>query len=166
MTIWHRPILGAIAAGALALAAAAPANAQPHDQSGVRVGVLTCDVASGWGLVFGSAHKVNCTFSHEDRVVARYTGEIEKYGVDVGYHGSGVMVWGVIAPTSGPAPGSLNGEYLGVTAGAAVGVGASANLLVGGFDRSITLQPLSIEGMTGLNLAAGVGELTLKYVPD
>ncbi len=73
----------------------------------------------------------------------------------------------MVAPTSGPKPGSLNGSYAGLTAGAAVGVGASANALIGGLDRSIALQPLSVEGMNGVNLAAGIGcATTLKYVPD
>ena len=76
------------------------------------------------------------------------------------------MVWAVFAPTNGPLPGSLNGHYVGATAGATVGVGASANVLVGGLDRSIALQPLSVEGKQGLNLAAGIGAMTLEYVPD
>ncbi|HXQ10492.1 MAG TPA: DUF992 domain-containing protein [Caulobacteraceae bacterium] len=166
MRISHRPILGAMAAGALALAAAAPANAQQPDQSGVRVGVLTCNEASGWGVIFGSSHEIHCTLDTNGRIVARYNGHIDKFGVDIGYQSGGVLVWAVVAPTSGAKPGSLNGSYAGLTAGAAVGVGASANVLVGGLDRSIALQPLSVEGMNGLNLAAGIGAMSLEYVPD
>ena len=59
--------------------------------------------------------------------------------------------------------GALAGAYAGATASATVGVGAGANVLVGGFNRSITLQPVSIEGNTGLNVAAGIGEITLHY---
>ncbi|HXQ11390.1 MAG TPA: DUF992 domain-containing protein [Caulobacteraceae bacterium] len=165
MKMLHRPILGALAVGVVALAAASSANAQAPDQSGVRAGVLSCDEASGWGLVVTSSREVNCTFSNNDgRVVAHYTGHIDKFGVDIGYHDAGVLIWGVIAPTTGPKPGSLDGTYVGVTAGATVGVGAGANLLVGGSDRSISLQPLSVEGTTGLNIAAGVAGLTLHYV--
>jgi hypothetical protein len=160
--ISHRPLLGAMAAAALAFAAAAPA----HAQSTVRVGWLTCNTSGGWGFVVGSEQDANCTFSHEDRVVARYKAHIEKWGVDIGYHGAGVLVWGVFAPSSGPPPGSLAGEYGGVQAGAAVGVGANANVLVGGNERTISLQPLSVEGATGVNVAAGVNELTLEYVPN
>jgi hypothetical protein len=166
MQIMTRSILGAMASAVLAFAASAPAHAQ-SDGSGVRVGVLTCNEASGWGLVFGSSHRIHCTLSNEDdRVVARYKGNIDKFGVDVGYQSGGVLIWAVIAPTNGPKPGSLNGHYAGLTAGASVGVGASANLLVGGLDRSIALQPLSVEGMKGLNLAAGIGGMTLEWVPD
>ena len=41
-------------------------------------------------------------------------------------------------------------------------VGGSANVLIGGLDRSIALQPLSVEGNSGLALAAGVGVMRLE----
>ena len=163
MSILHRTILGAVAAAGLALVASAPAQAQ--DGSGVRVGVLTCNVASGFGLIFGSSKEVNCVFSRDGRDVAHYQGHIDKFGVDIGYTAGGVMVWGVIAPTQGIPPGSLDGHYGGVTASATAGVGVGANLLVGGSDRTISLQPLSVEGNTGLNVAGGVGALSLHYIP-
>jgi len=161
MSILHRSILGAVAAAGLALVASAPA----HAQSGVRVGVLTCNVASGFGLVFGSSKEVDCVFSRDGRDVAHYQGHIDKFGVDIGYTAGGVMVWGVIAPTDGVLPGSLDGNYGGVTASATAGVGVGANLLVGGSDRTISLQPLSVEGNTGLNIAGGIGALSLHYLP-
>ncbi len=161
MSILHRSILGAVAAAGLALVASAPA----HAQSGVRVGVLTCNVASGWGLVFGSSKEVNCTFSRDGRDLAHYQGHIDKFGVDLGYTAGGVMVWAVFAPTSGPPPGSLDGTYGGITASATAGVGVGANLLIGGSDRSISLQPLSVEGNTGLNVAGGIAGLRLHYLP-
>jgi len=161
MKHWHRPLAGALAASALALAFAAPAQA-----SGVRVGVLNCRESSGWGFILGSTRDLRCVFVHDGRVVARYRGSIDKFGVDIGYHSGGILTWAVIAPTNGPPPGSLNGHYAGLTAGAAVGVGGAAHALVGGLDRSIALQPLSVEGEEGLNVAAGVGAMTLTYVPD
>jgi hypothetical protein len=104
---------------------------------------------------------VRCTFTNKDHV-ERYEGSISKFGVDIGYQQSGVLIWEVIAPGEHPSLGALAGHYGGVTAGAAVGVGLDANALVGGFERSIALQPVSIEGMNGLNVAAGIGELTLR----
>jgi Protein of unknown function (DUF992) len=139
--------------GALGLAANA--------QAGVKIGTLTCHEASGWGFVFGSSHQVRCTFSNGHHV-ERYEGSISKFGVDIGYQQSGVLIWQVIAPDDHPSRGALAGHYGGVTAGAAVGVGLDANALVGGFERSFALQPVSIEGMNGLNVAAGIGELTLR----
>ncbi len=127
----------------------------------VKVGTLSCHESSGWGYVLGGSHGVRCVFSgggHEEH----YTGVISKFGVDIGYQHSGVLVWSVIAPSSDVRHGALAGHYGGVTAGATAGVGLAANALVGGFDHSITLQPLSVEGTTGLNVAAGIGGLTLR----
>ena len=150
----------ALAAG-LALASQA-AVAAPVS---VKVGTLSCHEASGWGFVFGSSHDVRCSFAEGDRV-EHYEGNISKFGVDIGYQQSGVILWEVFAPTDHPNHGALDGHYGGATAGAAVGLGLDANALVGGSERSISLQPLSIQGMTGLNVAAGVGELTLRQHMD
>jgi hypothetical protein len=144
-----------------ALGAVLPAHAQ---SGGVKVGTLSCHVSSGWGFVFGSSRSVNCVFSGEGRV-EDYKGDISKFGVDIGYQQSGVMLWSVLAPTSKVQPGSLAGTYAGGTAGASVGVGLGANALVGGSSGHFALQPLSVEGMTGLNVAAGVAGLKLQYVP-
>jgi hypothetical protein len=163
MSILHRSILGAVAAAGLALVASAPAQAQ--DGSGVRVGVLTCNVASGFGFIFGSSKEVNCVFARDGRDVAHYQGHIDKFGVDIGYQKSGVLVWAVLAPTDHTNPGALKGHYGGLSAQATVGVGAGVNALIGGNNRTIELQPISVEGMTGLNVAAGVGELTLTQRP-
>jgi hypothetical protein len=149
-----------VTAGALAVGTPASAD------NGVKVGTLTCHVASGWGFIFGSSKDLRCNFNpgghHRG---THYTGTVQKFGVDIGYTDGGVIVWSVIAPTSDVKPGALEGDYAGVSASATVGVGAGANVLVGGFDKSITLQPISIEGNTGLNVAAGIGAIHLKYNP-
>ena len=140
---------------------AGAANAAPH---GVRVGDLTCNVASGWGFVFGSSKDLHCTFrgnGHHEH----YTGSISKFGVDIGYTEGGVLVWGVFAPTSDMREGALQGDYAGASAQATVGVGVGANALVGGLDKSIALQPLSVEGSKGLNVAAGIGSISLHSAP-
>ena len=89
----------------------------------------------------------------------------EQFGVDLGYTSGGVIVWAVFAPSSDVRPGALQGDYAGASASAAVGVGVGANVLVGGLDKSIALQPVSLEGMTGLNVAAGIGAIRLTR-PD
>jgi hypothetical protein len=58
-------------------------------------------------------------------------------------------------------PGALTGNYAGGTASATVGVGVGANALIGGSTNTVALQPLSIEGNTGLNVAAGIAGVTL-----
>jgi hypothetical protein len=155
----------AVAISALSLAAGALALASPAQAQTVKAGTLTCNVASGFGFIFGSSKAVNCTFSPVGGPPQHYAGSIDKFGVDIGYTAGGVLVWTVLAPTTSPAPGSLAGSYGGATASATVGVGVGANVLVGGSGNTISLQPLSIEGNTGLNVAAGVAALTLTFQP-
>jgi hypothetical protein len=145
-----------LALGTISLAAQAQADV------GVRAGVLTCNVAGGSGFVFGSDRAVSCTFSGTGGRVEHYTGSISKFGIDVGYSRGGVIIWAVLAPTNNPPPAALTGSYGGITAGASVGVGAAANLLIGGSKHEISLQPLSVEGEKGLNVAAGIAEITLR----
>jgi hypothetical protein len=157
--------LGAAIAG-IGLLLALPATAPPaRAQGGVQVGVLTCNVSAGWGFVFGSTRQLRCTFAPRPGYAEHYIGTISKFGVDIGYLQGAVMVWGVVAPTTRLAPGALAGNYVGVSGGATVGVGATANVLIGGSGRSITLQPVSIQGNSGLNVAAGVAAMRLRYVP-
>ena len=111
--------------------------------------------------MFGSTRDLRCTYADLKGKVEHYTGHIDKFGVDIGYQAGGVIVWAVLSPTSDVGKGALAGNYGGVTGGAAVGVGGSANVLIGGFQRSITLQPLSIEGTAGLNVAAGIAQIVL-----
>jgi len=156
----------AIAISALSLAAGALTLGSPAQAQGVKAGALTCNVAAGFGFIFGSSRAVNCTFAPVGGgPPQQYAGSIDKFGVDIGFTRGGVLIWTVFAPTTSPAPGALAGSFGGVTAGATVGVGLGANVLVGGSGSTISLQPLSIEGNTGLNVAAGVAALTLTYQP-
>ncbi len=154
--------IGALGLAAGSLALSPPAQAQP---SGVQAGVLTCNVASGFGFIFGSSRALSCVYSPGPGAAEHYTGSISKFGVDIGYVASAVIVWTVVAPTARLVPGSLSGSYVGATGSATVGVGVGANVLVGGSGNSIALQPVSIEGNTGLNVAAGIGAITLTYQP-
>jgi hypothetical protein len=153
-------MLSATMLGAFAFAGSA--EAATH---GVKVGELTCGVASGWGFVFGSTKDLRCVFRQNDKKAVHYTGSISKFGVDIGYTEGGVLVWEVVAPTSDVRPGALDGDYVGVSAGATAGVGVGANVLVGGFDKAFSLQPLSVSGNKGLNVAAGIGSISLKHTP-
>jgi Protein of unknown function (DUF992) len=141
-------------------ALAGPASAQ----SAVNVGTLTCNVASGFGFIFGSSKALNCTFAGLGRY-EHYVGSITKFGADIGYTSGGVLVWTVVAPVAAMRPGALGGNYGGATASATVGVGVGANALIGGSNNTIALQPLSIEGNTGLNVAAGIAGITLTPAP-
>jgi hypothetical protein len=150
-----------LAVAALALATGGTAMAQP--QGSVAAGTLTCDVSAGIGLIIGSRKSVACTFAPSyPGPVEYYNGSISKFGVDIGATAASVMVWLVYAPTTRPV-GALAGQYVGATGEATVGVGVGANVLIGGSNRTVTLQPVSIQGQTGLNVAGGVAELALQF---
>jgi Protein of unknown function (DUF992) len=149
---------------AVTAALLAPAFAQPA--GGTKVGVLTCKTSASLGLIIGSRQGVRCSFSPDNGgPPENYVGHIGRLGLDLGVRGGGVMVWGVVAPTNGYHHGTLAGHYVGVNADASLGLGAGAKVLVGGSHRSIALQPLSVSGQVGVNLALGVAGLTLRPVP-
>jgi hypothetical protein len=137
---------------------ASPASAQ----GGVKVGTLACKSSAGTGFVFGSSRTLACDFAPSAGRREHYTGDISKFGVDVGYTPAAVILWEVVAPSTQLARGSLAGNYGGATAGASVGAGLGANALVGGSNQQIALQPLSVDSKTGLNLAVGIASISLR----
>ncbi len=157
--------LAAVAPSSARAQAGAPAPAPEHAAGGATVlaGYLTCHVESGWGFIFGSSRKIKCAYALQPGYTEYYTGSITKFGADIGYLQSGVILWAVLAPTTNLGQGALAGHYGGATASAALGVGAGANVLIGGFNHSVALQPISIEGQNGLNVAAGIVEMTLTF---
>lgn len=157
-----RALIGAIAAVSLG-AAALTASAQPQER--VQAGTLNCDVSGGLGLIIGSQKEVTCQFLPADNNSPRevYVGVINKFGLDIGATAKGQMVWNVFAPTSRPVA-ALAGNYVGAGAEATIAVGLGANVLVGGNNRTVALQPVSIQAQEGLNVAAGVTELRLRPV--
>jgi len=138
-----------------------PASAQANR---VQAGVLDCDVSAGIGLIIGSRKQVTCSFTPSAGGPREaYVGAIGKFGLDLGVTAGGRMVWAVYAPTNAPRA-ALTGTYAGASAEASVGAGLGANVLVGGSNRTIALQPLSVQGQAGINLAVGVAGLTLNPV--
>lgn len=151
-----------LAAAVVMMAAATTANAQ----SGVRIGTLTCRVDPGTGFIVGSRKTLHCRFNGNAMPNERYNGSITKIGIDIGRTGGGEIVWAVLAPSSDIGLGALEGRYYGVSAEATAGVGMGANVLVGGFDRAINLQPLSVSGQIGANVAAGISGMRLEQAPS
>lgn len=154
----------ALAAIAATAAVIVPAAAQTAPK--VQVGVLRCNVAPYVGMVLGSVREMTCDFiaGPSNTVLAQYKGTARRLGVDVGFGGAGVLGWTVFAPTSSKAAVDLSGSYAGVSADAAIGIGGGANVLLGGSGSTIALQPVSVQGSTGLNVAAGLSDLTLTPV--
>lgn len=148
----------ALAGAAALFVASAPALAQTK----VKVGTLTCKGGSGIGLIVGSKKSYRCKYvSASGSYSERYSGSLTRIGLDVGATSKEVMVWAVFAPSS-VRKRALSGYYAGATADAAIGIGGGAKVLLGGSSKSIALQPLSIQGQTGINLALGVAELSLR----
>jgi hypothetical protein len=146
--------------GLLAIAWVSPAIAQTPQ--GTAAGTLTCKLAPSIGLIFGSQQRMACRFDPSGGYPPdSYVGVMNSLGLDIGITAGGVMAWGVIAPNAGPMRGKLSGKYVGASGSIGLGVGVGANLLVGGSNRSISLQPLSVEGTVGINLSLGISGLTL-----
>jgi hypothetical protein len=121
-----------------------------------------CSSTPRVGLVVGSAQSLRCIFYA--RRPARqyiYEGRIRRVGLDLGIASGGTLSWAVLAKNSRIGPGTLRGHYVGASGNVALGLGLGANVLIGGSRRSVMLQPLSIERSFGVNLAAGVTNLTL-----
>jgi hypothetical protein len=142
-----------LASGFIAAADAATA--------GVKVGVLSCDVSGGLDVI-RSSHALSCSYVGTGAQTSEhYAGHISSIGANLGYTKAAKMAWAVFAPSSDFKAKSLQGEYAGVTAGAAVGVGVGTNVLVGGLDKSISLQPVSFSGSEGVNIAVGISSIKL-----
>jgi Protein of unknown function (DUF992) len=141
-------------------AAFAPAYAQ---QPGlVQAGVLECRGGASIGFIVGSVTHLGCVLRVEGRPEDRYVATIRKVGVDIGITQETALAWGVFAPVKVLGPGDLTGDYAGAQGSAAIGVGAGGNVLVGGSNNSIALQPLSLQGEVGLSVAAGLESLELR----
>jgi hypothetical protein len=138
----------------------ASANALPP----VRAGILQCEGGQNVGFVVGSVTSLECVFQSEGRRPEPYIATVRRYGVDLGITGQTSLAWAVNAPTGQVGRGDLAGNYGGVGANASVGVGFGGNFLVGGPANSYALQPISVQGQTGLNVAAGVADIELQPV--
>ena len=157
-----RRTLSVFAVLAVAATVGLPAPTMAQGPNRTKAGTLTCDISGGMGMIIASKKGVACMFTPAQpgpREV--YTGSITKFGLDVGATSGGEMVWSVFAP-SNKHFGALAGNYAGASAEATVGAGLGANVLVGGSNRTVALQPVSVQGQTGLNLAVGVSELQLQ----
>ena len=122
----------------------------------------------GIGIATGGRHEILFCASRPAGAPAvicasRSRGDITTIGLDVGVTGGGIMAWAVFMPTRGTQYGALAGSYGGVSGDLSLGVGVGGNILVGGSERSVTLQPFSVEGNVGVNLAIGVSGLVLQF---
>jgi uncharacterized protein DUF992 len=142
------------------MAPLAAADAMPP----VRAGILECQGGQNIGFVVGSVTSLECVFRSEGRRPEPYLATVRRIGVDLGFTEQTKFTWAVNARNSRLGVGDLAGSYGGVGANASVGVGGGGNFLVGGPANAYALQPLSVQGQTGLNVAAGIAGLELESV--
>ena len=156
--------LGRALRSALIVTAMTPAAAFAGD----RVGALECHLSGNGPSLLVQDQSVDCVFASDGARTKNehYIGKLTKIGANIGVNGKGDLLWGVVAATGRPGPGALAGNYGGPEASAKVGLGGGAAALVGGSDQTFSLQPLNVEGGSGLGFSAGVESLTLAYVPD
>ena len=154
------PTLAGVAA-ALLVASFASAQAQQPMQR-VQVGILECRGGASVGFIVGSVTNLGCVLRAEGVPEDRYVATIRKVGLDLGITQETALAWGVFAPSVRLGPGALSGDYAGVQGSAALGVGAGGNVLVGGSNNTIALQPLSLQGQVGVSVAAGLESLELR----
>jgi len=152
-------LVTAAAAAALCLTQL-PAAAQER----IEAGNLECIIEGGAGFVIGSSKDLSCTFTPLDnsQPAEAYFGVVNKFGLDIGVTGTTLMQWLVLAPSAGLGAGALAGDYVGPSAEASAALGLGANVLIGGGNESIALQPVSVQAQTGLNIAVGVAEFQLR----
>ncbi len=152
--------LAGLAATVLVASSAAAQAQQPMQR--VQVGILECRGGASIGFVVGSVTNLGCVLRAEGLPEDRYVATIRKVGLDLGITQETALAWGVFAPVTRLGPGDLAGNYAGVQGSATLGVGAGGNLLVGGSNNTIALQPLSLQGQVGLSIAAGLESLELR----
>ena len=140
------------------LAPIATASAAPP----VRAGILQCQGGQNVGFVVGSVTSLECVFQSEGRRPEPYIAKVQRIGLDLGVTEQTQLSWAVNAPNSRLGRGELAGSYGGVGANASIGVGGGGNFLVGGPSNGYALQPLSVQGQKGLNVAAGIAGLELQ----
>ena len=155
--------LSFLSAMMVATSLAAPTEAPAQQPAArVQVGVLECRGGASIGFVVGSVTHLGCVLRIEGVPEDRYIATIQKVGLDLGITQETALAWGVFAPTARLGPGDLSGNYAGAQGSATLGVGVGGNVLVGGSNNSIALQPLSLQGQVGISIAAGLESLELR----
>ncbi len=140
----------------------APASAQ-SGKPWTQVGMLTCKLNPSIGFIIAGHQSMECRYVPGAGGSAQaYQGALNMVGINIGISAGGILNWAVLAPTDGIPAGALAGEYVGASADAGFIVGVGTNVLIGGSNRTLALQPISVEGSVAANVALGVSALKLR----
>ncbi|MBI2585228.1 MAG: DUF992 domain-containing protein [Rhodospirillales bacterium] len=154
--------------GLVASALFLPVTATPPAmaEGGVQIGVLSCNSVPGTqrDLLVHSTVGVTCVFDGPGGQ-ERYKGSTGiGLGVDLNWNRDQTIHFAVLGGATDTRIGShaLAGKYFGGKASATFLVGGGAGALIGAGPKTISLQPLALEGSTGWGLAGGLGYLYLE----
>jgi hypothetical protein len=134
---------------------------KPNFFSASSIVPMTASPSKGWhaclpalaldGFIVGSRQTIASRFTPDGPFPPKaYVGVISTVGLDIGLTGGGALACAVFAPTEGPPRSGLAGAYVGASGDVGVGVGLGANVLFGGSNRTVALQPVSVEGQVGV----------------
>jgi len=136
-----------------------------HSSAGTKIGILTCDAVPGskLNLLVHSTTDVECTFnSTAGEGTEHYVGETGVgFGIDLKWDSESHLVFTVFAAEGSGSNKLSSGKYVGVGAEAAAGLGLGAHALVGGSNKSVSLQP-AIQAGVGVGASAGLTYLYLQ----
>ena len=162
VSCWSGCLVAAGAFVGLLTATSLAQQAAPYN----RTGVLSCHMSPMIGLIVGSHQTMACRFNPDGGGISEnYTGAINRIGLDLGVTAGGTLAWAVLASAPALTRGGLAGVYVGASGDISVGVGVGANVMIGGSNKSVALQPVSVEGQVGVNLALGGASLELRPAP-
>jgi hypothetical protein len=158
------PALSGLLAVLATLALSIPPSLAQSPQSWAQAGMLRCNLNPSIGFVIFGHQSMECTFQPVSGFFQAYEGAMNTVGLDLGISGGGRFAWAVFGSAAGIPYGALAGEYVGASGDIGLGVGVGANVLVGGSNRSVALQPVSLEGSMAVNVVAGLSQLQLRPV--
>lgn len=131
---------------------------------GAQIGLLECRTVEGSGftLLISSTADVKCRFEATGGVVEKYRGETGvALGIDLHWDRKTKIVYTVFAANYKAGSYQLTGKYLGGGGSATVGVGVGAQALIGGGNKSISLEP-ALSGSKGAGISGGMTYLYLE----
>ena len=156
-----------ILAAALGLAPlfAGTAFAETHGAEPVQIGSLSCNLGLGDGSFTGEGKMASCIFDPAQDAFSEetYDGEVNSSGPGSGETVNGSMAWLVFAPSADSwSEGGLAGSFTAISDEGAFGSSLGRDVLGGGTEGKLALQPLNLGPADTPSVFDGVTEMQLK----
>lgn len=153
--------------GMFAFAAIPAQQAHAGSTAGTKIGTLQCKTVphSGVNLLIHSTVDVTCEFKSTAGELEHYKGETGiGLGVDLAVKSNETLGYLVFASDFKKGEYKLAGKYVGGGGSATVGAGVGAQALIGGSNKSVSLQPVVLSSSEGFGVTGGITYLYLQ--PD